>query len=199
MFSEPVHVLVGKKSREHRIVPRVQGSSVSTRPTTSWKPRPILKRTLQWRVEICIKSPVPEVWRIIDDLTLITAYHPEVRKVEFQSGSTTRAVGVRYRCEVPERKFWCVEEVIEHVPNDRTTIAFPEDSMGMSKRFRDFTSELSVRSEPGDTTRLRLDAHYEPIGFLLRAVNALFLRRVMRVKALRTLEGLKRLAEKERL
>lgn len=40
-----------------------------------------------------------------------------------------------------------------------------------------------------------LEAYYEPIGWKTRLLNALFLRRFMARRALRTIEGIKRLAE----
>jgi hypothetical protein len=40
-----------------------------------------------------------------------------------------------------------------------------------------------------------LEAYYEPNGWKMRVLNALFLRRLMARRALRTMEGVKRLAE----
>ncbi len=152
--------------------------------------------TPQWKVEIRVNAPLEEVWEAIDDLTLIPKYHPEVRHVEYLSGQTKRAPGVRYKCIVPEgRKRWCVEEVVEHIPNRKTTVAFPEDSMGMSRMFDDFLAEVSVAPGEGNTTLVQLSAYYVPLGFKVRLMNFLFIRRMMRKRARLTLEGFRRLVE----
>ncbi len=92
-----------------------------------------MRREPQWKVEIRVNAPVTKVWDAIEDLTLIPKYHPDVRSVEYLSGQTKRAPGVAYKCVVPEgRKGWCVERVVENIPNRRTSVAFPEDSWGMS-------------------------------------------------------------------
>ncbi len=150
----------------------------------------------QWNVEVHVNAPLEEVWEAIDDLTLIPRYHPEVRHVEYLSGQTKRAPGVRYKCIIPEgRKGWCVEEVVEHIPNRKTTVAFPEDSMGMSRMFDDFLAEVSVAPGEGNTTLVQLSAYYVPLGFKVRLMNFLFIRRMMRKRARLTLEGFNRLME----
>ena len=40
-----------------------------------------------------------------------------------------------------------------------------------------------------------IEAYYEPIGWKMRVLNAVLLRRLMARRALRTIEGVKRLAE----
>lgn len=66
--------------------------------------------------------------------------------MELLSGSARRAPGMSYKCIVPtgRRAGWCVERVIEHVPLQRTTVTFSEDSWGLSRLLADFTTELSV-------------------------------------------------------
>ena len=156
-----------------------------------------MKENRQWQVEVQIKATVARVWDAIDDLSLIPAYHPVVRKVEYLSGQTRRAAGVAYKCVVPDgrRAGWCVEKVIEHVPGERMTVSFPEDSWGMSRMFDRFTAETTVGATDDATTRVRITASYLPKGFIMRTMNALGLRRMMRKRARLTLEGLKRLIE----
>ena len=82
-----------------------------------------MKRGPQWKVEIHINAPVAKVWDAIEDLTRIPQYHPDVRSVEYLSGQTKRAPGVTYKCVVPEgRKGWCVERVVENIPNRKTSV-----------------------------------------------------------------------------
>lgn len=154
-----------------------------------------MQKTLQWEIEVVINAPVARVWQVVDDLTLIPEYHPEVETVEFVSGHTQRAAGVDYKCVIPKKHFWCVERVVEYVPQEKMSITFPDDSLGMHKKFDHFVTDVSVESMGPNGTRVRLSAYYEPKGFILKWVNGLLLRRIMRKKALRTLEGLKRFIE----
>ena len=152
---------------------------------------------LQWRVSLDVHAPLAEVWEVVEDVSLIPEYHPEVRQVELLSGSARRSPGMRYRCIVPsgKRAGWCVEQVLEHVPLVRTTVAFPEDSWGLSRLLGDFTTELSVADTGPARTRLELAARYVPRGWRARVLNPLGLRWVMRRRAGRTLERLRRLVE----
>jgi uncharacterized protein YndB with AHSA1/START domain len=154
-------------------------------------------KTPQWKVEIQIHAPIDRVWDAVEDISLIPRYHPEVRKVEYLSGSTRRAKGVSYRCVVPDgRTGWCVERVVEHIPREKTTIAFPEDSWGMSQMVDQFLTELTVKDLDTTTTLVRIQAFYVPKTWRARVMNILRLRPVMRRKGLQTLEGLRRLVEK---
>ena len=73
--------------------------------------------------------------------------------------------------------------------------AFHEDSWGISKMFADFVVETVLKPHGDRETVLVIEAYYEPIGWKTRLLNALFLRRLMARRALRTIEGIKRLAE----
>jgi hypothetical protein len=85
--------------------------------------------------------------------------------------------------------------VVEHVPDERTATAFPEDTWGMSKMFADFVVETILLPQGEDETVLVPEAYLEPIGWKTRLLNVLFLRRLMARRALRTIDGIKRLAE----
>ena len=154
----------------------------------------------QWEVEIHINAPLAKVWDAIEDLSLIPQYHPVVRNVEYMSGQTRRAPGVAYKCIVPEgkQKGWCVERVVEHIPNRRTTVAFSEDSWGMGRMFNDFLAETTVEPRGDDTTLVQLKAQYSPRGVRMRLMHSLFMRRMMRKRARLTLEGLKQIVERQR-
>jgi hypothetical protein len=83
-----------------------------------------------------IRASHDRLWAIVDDLSLIPKYHPEVGKVDLLSGQSTRATGVKYRCTILEgRKGSCVEEVVDYVPGKRLATAFPErPNKGMNLR-----------------------------------------------------------------
>ena len=110
--------------------------------------RNTMKGHWQWTAEIHIDAPASRVWEIGDDISLIPQYHPEVAHVDFISGNTKRALGVKYRCHILEgRRGTCVEEIVDYVPNQRMTVAFPEDSWGMTKMFAHFTVDTTVIPE----------------------------------------------------
>jgi Polyketide cyclase / dehydrase and lipid transport len=156
----------------------------------------VKKGRFQWRTSVTVRTSKERVWAIVDDISLIPKYHPEVRKVDLLSGHATRAIGAKYQCTIPKgRKGSCVEEVVDYVPGERTTTAFPEDTWGISKMFADFVVETALVPRGKSETALVLEAHYEPIGWVTRLLNVLFLRRLMARRALRTIEGIKRLAE----
>lgn len=152
---------------------------------------------LQWQTSVRINAPRERVWGIVDDISLIPKYHPEVTRVELLSGQRARAVGVRYQCVISKgtRKGSCVEEVIDYVSGERMATAFPEDTWGISKMFDGFVVETELLPESSSQTRLVLKAYYEPIRRKTRIMNALFLRYAMARRARRTIEGIKRLAE----
>ena len=155
-----------------------------------------MRGPFQWRTSVSISAPRDSVWAIIDDISLIPQYHPEVRKVDLLSGRSTRALGVKYRCTIPEgRKGSCVEEVVDYVPGERMSTAFPEDTWGINKMLGGFVVETVLAPESDRETILALEAYYEPLGWKTKLLNALLLRRLMARRALRTIQGIKRLAE----
>lgn len=156
-----------------------------------------MRPSLQWNTSIVVDAPRERVWAIADDISAIPSYHPEVRKVDLLSGRSTRALGVRYRCTVPEgRTGSCVEEVVGYVPGESVTTAFPEDTWGLSRMLADFTVETSLHPVADGQTLVRVEAYYRPLGLRTKIANALFLRRVMARRAHKVLEGIKRLVER---
>lgn len=144
-----------------------------------------------------VDAPVASVWAVVEDLTLIPRYHPDVRDVELVSGDSTRAPGVTYKCVIPEgpRKGWCVERVVENVPFRRMSIDVPEDSWGLGRMMDGFLAELTLEPVGDEATVVRLRAFYGPRDLKARLLNVILLRRTMRKRAGLTLEGLKRLVE----
>ena len=155
-----------------------------------------MRGRFQWRTSIVIAASRNQVWSVVNDITLIPRYHPEVRRVDLLSGHRTREPGARYRCTITEgRKGSCVEEVVDCVPGERMATAFSEDTWGISRMLRDFVVEAVLKPRGSHETSLVLEAYYEPVGFKSKFLNALMLRRIMRRRAFRTLEGIKRLVE----
>jgi hypothetical protein len=155
-----------------------------------------MRGRFQWRTSLRIRASRDRLWAIVDDISLIPKYHAEVGKIDLLSGQSTRATGVKYRCTILEgRKGSCVEEVVDYVPGERFATAFPEDTWGISKMLRDFVVDTVLVPHGDFETDAVLEAYYEPIGWKMRVLNALLLRRLMARRALRTIEGVKRLVE----
>jgi len=159
-----------------------------------------MKKNLQWEVKVNINAPVEKVWDATQDISLISAYHPEVEKVELLSGTDKRAPGVEYKCIIPEgrpRSGSCVEKVIENVKYEKTTILAVEDTWGLSEMLKDYISEITFEKKDKNTTILHLVGYYEPIGLKVKIMNTLFLRRVMKKRGREVLMGVKDLVEKK--
>lgn len=155
-----------------------------------------MRGRFQWRTSLRIRASRERLWTIVDDISLIPKYHAEVGQVELLSRLSTRAIGVKYRCTILEgRKGSCVEEVVDCIPGERFATAFAEDTWGVSKMLRDFVVDTILVPHGDFETDAVLEAYYEPIGWKMRVLNALLLRRLMARRALRTIEGVKRLAE----
>lgn len=157
----------------------------------------LLKGRFQWKAELGISATVERVWEIIDDISLIPLYHPEVGSIDLLSGQKKREVGVKYRCNILEgRKGSCVEEVVEYVPNQKMSTTFIEDSRGIGKMLAHFIVETTVFPKGKDSTALLLEAYYNPVGFRVSLLNPL-LRRIMKKRTVRTMQGIKRLSERD--
>ncbi len=158
-----------------------------------------MQQKLRWEVGLYINAPVTKVWHAIEDLTLIPKFHPDVREVEYLSGETKRAPGVAYKCIIPDgrRKGWCVEQVVENIPNQKMSVTFGEDSWGLSQMFSDFLTEITLESRNNDTTMLDLKTYYNPIGLKMKLLNSLFMKWLMRRRTRQTLQGFKHLLENQ--
>lgn len=155
-----------------------------------------MKGRFQWDATIRIAASPSRVWEIIDDISLIPSYHPEVQKVDLLSGEKKRRKGAKYKCHIlTGRKGSCIEEVVELVPDKRMSTAMGEDSWGLSRMLADFIVDTTVIPVYGNTTELRFEAYYNPVGIGNWLLNALFLRRSMRKRTMKVMEGIRRLAE----
>ena len=131
---------------------------------------------------------------------MISAYHPEVKKVELLSGDAKRAPGVDYKCIIPEgkpRSGSCVERVIENVKYENTTILSVEYTWGLSEMLKNYITEVTFEKKDENTTILHFLGYYEPIGLKVRIMNTLFLKRIMKKRGKEVLMGVKDLVEKD--
>ncbi|MCJ8012274.1 SRPBCC family protein [Paenibacillus sp. KQZ6P-2] len=155
-----------------------------------------MKGKFQWKAEIHINASQKRVWEIIDDISLIPKYHPDVAKVILISGQKNRAVGVKYQCNILEgRKGNCIEKVCEYIPNVKVSTFMSEDSWGMHKMLADFVLETTLLPQDNNSTILLFEAFYNPVGFFNKLLNVLWLRRVIKKRSLIVMTGIKRLSE----
>ena len=159
--------------------------------------RRILKEPPQWEVEAVVSAPLAAVWNIVEDLSLIPEYHPDVRQVQFLSGQARRARDVRYKCFMPEKSGnWFVEEVVEHEPFEHTVLALVNDSRGGAGKLDHFLTQISVEPRGSGETLLRFRAWYRSKGWLGRMTGTVLSARGMRTRAAHAIQGLKRLSER---
>jgi hypothetical protein len=156
-----------------------------------------MKGKFQWYLELAVNAKSTRVWEIIDDITLIPHYHPEVGKVNLISGQSKRAAGVKYQCTILEgRKGSCVEEVVEYIPNVKISTGMVENTWGMNKMLADFVVETTIAPKNATTTILTFEAFYNPVGIFYKFINVLLLRRLMKKRSLLVMNGIKKLCEK---
>jgi len=155
-----------------------------------------MKGKCQWRAEIPVKASSSKLWTVVDDVSLLPKYHPEVGRVDLLSGRKNREVGVKYRCNVFEgRKGNCVEEVVAYTPGVSFSTSTPEDSWGIGQMMSDLVVDTIVTPTEDNTSILSFVAYYNPVGPINFLLNTFMLRRVMKKRALLVMHGTRRLAE----
>ena len=129
----------------------------------------------QIEVSVTINARLERVWDYAMDISRIPEFHPRVDKVDFLSGTTQRAEGVEYRCDIltgPSRgRGTCVEKIGEIVPMERFTTTIPEDSWGLSKLFLDYEVESSFEKIDDEHTKMTIRQYYSPNGLKGRGVS----------------------------
>jgi uncharacterized protein YndB with AHSA1/START domain len=160
-----------------------------------------MNQQAQWTAELVVNAPLKRVWEVVDDVTLIPRYHPEVDTVDLIAGQARRAVGTKYQCNILEgrRAGSCVEEVLAYEPERMVVTGMVSDTWGIDKMLADFRVESTVSRRTETSTVLRFEAFYKPVGLKFRVLNALFLRRVLRRRSLAVMKGIKDVAERSRL
>ena len=160
-----------------------------------------MNQQAQWTAELVVNAPLKRVWEVVDDVTLIPRYHPEVGTVDLIAGQARRAVGTKYQCNILEgrRAGSCVEEVLAYEPERMVVTGMVSDTWGIDNMLADFRVESTVSRRTETSTILRFEAFYKPVGLKFRVLNALFLRRVLRRRSLAVMKGIKDVAEGSRL
>jgi uncharacterized protein YndB with AHSA1/START domain len=149
-------------------------------------------------LSVTISAPLDRVWEYAMDISHIPEFHPRVDMVEALSGTTQRAEGVEYRCNIltgPSRgRGTCVERIGQVVPMEHFMTTIPEDSWGLSKIFLDYQVETSFEKVDDGHTKMTIRQYYSPRGFKGKLVNAIAHRRLTR-QTLDTMNGMKQALE----
>jgi uncharacterized membrane protein len=157
-----------------------------------------MTRKLRVRAEVTVSAPLEKVWEYSMDISKIPEFHPRVNKVDFISGKTMREVGVSYQCNIIEAsgKGTCVEKVTEVVPMEKFTTTIPEDSWGLSKLFENYVVDTLFTKINENSTKMEIRQYYETNGIKAKIIN-LFARKKITHQTLDTLNGIKKMIEKE--
>lgn len=149
-------------------------------------------------VAVEINAPRNIVGKYVDDLSLITSFHPVVKRVDLLSGKQYRDVGVKYQCVIPKgNKEWtCIEEVTEYEKDRRMVTVSSGGTLDFEKYLGGFTSELLFDDVKSNKTLLTLKNYYTPKGMIGHMIN-LFFKWKFKKQFLKTFIGLKELIEKE--
>ena len=152
----------------------------------------------QIEASVTINARLEQVWEYAMDISHIPEFHPRVDKVELLSGTTQRAEGVEYRCNIltgPSRgRGTCIEKIGQVVPMTHFMTTIPEDSWGLSKLFLDYQVETAFEKVDDRHTKVTIRQYYAPSGLKGKLVNVIAHRRLTR-QTLDTMNGMKRALE----
>ena len=156
-----------------------------------------MNQQAQWTAEIPVNAPLKTVWEVVDDVTMIPHYHPEVDTVDVIAGQARRTVGTKYQCNILEGRHGgsCVEEVLAYEPERMVVTGMVSDTWGIDKLLDDFKVKSTISPRTETSTILKFEAFYKPVGLKNRLLNAWFLRRAFRKRSLAVMNGIKRVAE----
>jgi uncharacterized protein YndB with AHSA1/START domain len=151
--------------------------------------------TPQGRSEETISASPAHVWEVLADASRLSEWVPVVEKVT-EHAEREQAGSVR-RCEVAMggRRGYMVERCLESVSERRLRHAVDDDSLGLTKMFRDYSFTLELESRGQGATLVTCESFYEPRTTLARLMNALFMRRRFARVRQDILSGLKDFAE----
>lgn len=149
-------------------------------------------------IEVEINAPRKIVWKYIDDLSLITSFHPKVKEVDLLSGERYRNTGVKYQCIIPQgNKEWsCIEEVIEYESEKRMVTKSYGGTSNIEKYLGDFISELLLTDIDNNRTLLTLKNYYDPKRITGNVID-IFFKWKFKKQFIKTFVGLKELIEND--
>lgn len=153
-----------------------------------------MKARQQGSDELIVHASPKHIWEILEDSQLLADWAPMVRS----STGTRETVGAVRECEVEfnGKGGQVVEGCVEAVPERRIAWMLQEDTFGFNRMLDDFGFSYELEPKAADETLVRTTSYYEPKTLLAGAMNLLMMRRKFGQVRRRSLQGLKRLAEK---
>jgi hypothetical protein len=85
--------------------------------------------------------------------------------------------------------------LIAYEPERMVTTRMVSDTWGIDRMLTDFRVVSTVSHHTENSTILKFQGFYEPVGWKYRLLNALFLRRALRRRSLAVMNGIKRVVE----
>jgi uncharacterized protein YndB with AHSA1/START domain len=144
---------------------------------------------------VTIEAPPVRVWEVLEDASRLPEWVPVVEQVA--AHAQRERPGTVRRCHVTMggKRGYIVERCLEAVPERTLRHAVEDDSLGFVRMFRDYSFALELEPRGDGATMVTCTTFYEPRTVVVRAMNALLMRRrFARVRA-DILGGLKRTVE----
>lgn len=149
---------------------------------------------LQARNEMIINAPISKIWAIITDIDMLVKTNPGVIKA---TGSMNSLGSIR-KCEIDNKgKIGTMtENMIECLPEQKTTWTIVEDSMGMSKMLKDTRFCFYLEKMSDNQTKVVNETYYKPANFIASIMSALMMKKIIRNAQQTILNNIKSLTEK---
>jgi uncharacterized protein YndB with AHSA1/START domain len=130
-----------------------------------------LRPPFRSRQEVIIDAPLEAVWEFTMDLTKIPEFHPRVSRVELIDGKAFREAGVSYQCHLSGGKHSCVEKDIEIVPLQKIVTTLPQDTLGITRIFPDYTVETVFHKLGEASTKVEISHYYSTTSLKAKLLN----------------------------
>jgi uncharacterized protein YndB with AHSA1/START domain len=130
-----------------------------------------LRPPFRSRQEVIIDAPLEAVWAFTMDLTKIPEFHPRVSRVELIDGKAFREAGVSYQCHLSGGKHSCVEKDIEIVPLQKIVTTLPQDTLGITRIFPDYTVETVFHKLGEASTKVEISHYYSTTSLKAKLLN----------------------------
>ena len=152
---------------------------------------------LQGRDELTISAPASQIWALIDNPALLSAWVPMVRHVDAPAGRREH-IGATRTCQVRMmgRRGQVTERCTEMVPQRWFYYVVDAETLGFARLVAGFGFSIGLRPIAAGTTSVSLASYYQPRGLLGHVANTLILASQLRRSRRTMLSHLKRLAEK---
>jgi Polyketide cyclase / dehydrase and lipid transport len=141
------------------------------------------------RLHLEMDSPAaPQAaWELLSDFTRISFFNPNLSASHHIPGSPERGLGAARQCDLKGGKGALRERVTEWVEGQRYTVEITDSPLPVTGAL----ATLAVAPQVGRGSRLSMTLTYKPrFGLAGRAMDALIMRRQMRLMLTGLLKGL---------